>query len=110
MAANNAADRATATVRTCMANLLRSVECLTNLAADTTVTLPTTVEQPLRLPCPASAGHPWYNQPMRRILAALACVADSRPKVRAITAFINIDSSTYASVVEGTVKFLNTAR
>jgi uncharacterized protein (UPF0210 family) len=52
---------------------------------------------------------------MRRILAALACVAlacgaDSRPKVRAITAFINIDSSTYASVVEGTVKFLNTAR
>src|SRR5471030_331167 len=115
MAANNAADRATATVRTCMANLLRSVECLTNLAADTTVTLPTTVEQPLRLPCPASAGHPWYNQPMRRILAALACVAlacvaYSRPKVRAITAFINIDSSTYASVVEGTVKFLNTAR
>jgi len=52
---------------------------------------------------------------MRRILAALACVAlacgaDSRPKVRAITAFINIDSSNYASVVEGTVKFLNTAR
>ena len=52
---------------------------------------------------------------MRKILAALACVAlacgaDSRPKVRAITAFINIDSGNYASVVEDTVKFLNTAR
>jgi uncharacterized protein (UPF0210 family) len=52
---------------------------------------------------------------MRKILAALACVAlacgaDSRPKVRAITAFINIDSSNYAPVVEDTVKFLNTAR
>src|ERR1700732_3717334 len=52
---------------------------------------------------------------MRKILAALACAAlayaaDSRPKVRAITAFINIDSSNYASVVEDTVKFLNTAR
>jgi uncharacterized protein (UPF0210 family) len=57
----------------------------------------------------------WYNQPMRKILAALALAAlasgaDSRPKVRAITAFINIDSSNYASVVEDTVKFLNTAR
>jgi len=52
---------------------------------------------------------------MRKILPALACVAlacgaDSRPKVRAITAFINIDSSNYAPVVEDTVKFLNTAR
>jgi uncharacterized protein (UPF0210 family) len=52
---------------------------------------------------------------MRKILAALAlsalaCGADSRPKVRAITAFINIDSSNYASIVEDTVKFLNTAR
>lgn len=53
---------------------------------------------------------------MRKTLAAalaigaLAYGADSRPKVRAITAFINIDSSNYASVVEDTVKFLNTAR
>src|SRR5260370_11078383 len=53
---------------------------------------------------------------MRKILAAaMACAAlafgaDSRPKVRAITAFINIDSSNYAPVVEDTVKFLNTAR
>jgi uncharacterized protein (UPF0210 family) len=52
---------------------------------------------------------------MRKILAALALSAlaygaDSRPKVRAVTAFINIDSSNYASVVEDTVKFLNTAR
>jgi uncharacterized protein (UPF0210 family) len=52
---------------------------------------------------------------MRKIVAALALSAlaygaDSRPKVRAITAFINIDSSNYVSVVEDTVKFLNTAR
>jgi uncharacterized protein (UPF0210 family) len=53
---------------------------------------------------------------MRKILAAalafgaLAYGADSRPKVRAITAFINIDSTNYASVVEDAVKFLNTAR
>jgi uncharacterized protein (UPF0210 family) len=55
---------------------------------------------------------------MRKLLAALAALAlsalaytaDSRPKVRAITAFINIDSSNYASVVEDTVKFLSTAR
>jgi len=43
-------------------------------------------------------------------LALLACAADTRPKVRAITAFINIDSKNYTSVVEETVKFLSSAR
>ena len=43
-------------------------------------------------------------------LAAVALGADSRPKVRAITAFINIDSRNYTAVVEDTVKFLNSAR
>jgi uncharacterized protein (UPF0210 family) len=52
---------------------------------------------------------------MRKVLAGLAMAAvafgaDSRPKVRAVTAFINIDSRNYASVVEDTVKFLNSAR
>ena len=57
----------------------------------------------------------WYNQPMRKLLAGLAVAAlawgaDSRPKVRAITAFINIDARNYASAVEDTVKFLSSAR
>lgn len=43
-------------------------------------------------------------------LAAIAFGADSRPKVRAITAFIEIDSRNYTSVVEDTVKFLNGTR
>jgi uncharacterized protein (UPF0210 family) len=43
-------------------------------------------------------------------LASLAWGADSRPKVRAITAFINIDSKTYATEIESTMQFLNTAR
>ena len=43
-------------------------------------------------------------------LAAVAFGADSHPKVRAITAFINIDSRNYTSVVEDTVKFLNSTR
>jgi uncharacterized protein (UPF0210 family) len=43
-------------------------------------------------------------------LASLAFGADTRPKVRAITAFINIDSKTYASEVQDTVRFLNAAR
>ena len=52
---------------------------------------------------------------MRKLLAGLAIAAiafgaDSRPKVRAITAFINIDSRNYGSVVDDTVKFLNSAR
>lgn len=57
----------------------------------------------------------WYKRPMRLALATLALAslafgADSRPKVRAITAFINIDPKTYSAEVEGTVKFLDGAR
>jgi hypothetical protein len=52
---------------------------------------------------------------MRKLLAGLALAvvafgAESRPKVRAITAFINIDARNYSSVVEDTVKFLSGAR
>ena len=52
---------------------------------------------------------------MRKVLAAfalasLALGADTRPKVRAITAFINVDPKTYGAQVEDTVRFLNTAR
>ncbi|MGA2267390.1 MAG: DUF711 family protein [Bryobacteraceae bacterium] len=43
-------------------------------------------------------------------LASLALGADTRPKVRAITAFINIDPKTYSAEVENTVGFLNSAR
>lgn len=52
---------------------------------------------------------------MRRTLllfaaAACALAADSRPKVRAITAFIDIDAKSYAEQYASTVKFLNSAR
>src|SRR6202521_45256 len=52
---------------------------------------------------------------MRRVLlaltfAGLAWGADARPKVRAITAFIDIDARSYAAQIEDTVQFLNTAR
>ena len=43
-------------------------------------------------------------------LASLAWGADTRPKVRAITAFINIDPKTYATEIESTMQFLNSAR
>lgn len=43
-------------------------------------------------------------------LASLAFGADTRPKVRAITAFIDIDTQSYASQIEDTVRFLNQAR
>jgi uncharacterized protein len=36
--------------------------------------------------------------------------ADQRPKVRAITAFIDVDAQSYASQIEDTVRFLNAAR
>src|SRR5450432_4769984 len=69
----------------------------------------------LAYPRPRGSRPPWYNQPMRNVLASLALAAiafgaDSRPKVRAITAFIEIDSRNYTSVVEDTVKFLNGTR
>src|SRR5690242_8799845 len=40
----------------------------------------------------------------------VAFAADSRPKVRAITAFINIDAQTYEKEIETTMQFLNSAR
>jgi uncharacterized protein (UPF0210 family) len=43
-------------------------------------------------------------------LASVAFGADTRPKVRAITAFVDIDAKSYASQIEDTVKFLNGAR
>ncbi len=52
---------------------------------------------------------------MRSALLALALVScalasDPRPKVRAITAFIDVDPKTYVAQYESTVKFLNSAR
>jgi uncharacterized protein (UPF0210 family) len=43
-------------------------------------------------------------------LASLAHAADARPKVRAITAFINIDAKSYESQYAETMRFLDTAR
>ena len=43
-------------------------------------------------------------------LASVLWGADSRPKVRAVTAFINIDPKTYAAEYEATMKFLDSAR
>src|ERR1035441_8697901 len=57
----------------------------------------------------------WYNRAMRKAfpialaLASLA-LAQSRPKVRAITAFIRIDAAHYDAQVGEAVKFLNAAR
>lgn len=44
------------------------------------------------------------------VLAATAWGADSRPKVRAITAFINIDAKNYEAQYQDTMKFLDAAR
>lgn len=57
----------------------------------------------------------WYNQRMWKalILLTLSCLAwgaDSRPKVRAVTAFINLDAKQYSAQYEDTMKFLNAAR
>lgn len=43
-------------------------------------------------------------------LAASALSAASRPKVRAITAFIDVDAQNYTHQIEDAVKFLNSAR
>jgi uncharacterized protein (UPF0210 family) len=43
-------------------------------------------------------------------LSTLAFGADTRPKVRAITAFINIDPKTYEAEYGSTMKFLDSAR
>jgi uncharacterized protein len=47
--------------------------------------------------------------PVLLFASALWC-ADNHPKVRAITAFIDIDAKSYASQIEDTVQFLNRAR
>jgi uncharacterized protein (UPF0210 family) len=44
------------------------------------------------------------------VLAAVELSAAPRPKVRAITAFIDIDAQGYAHQIEDAAKFLNTAR
>src|SRR4051794_13426705 len=43
-------------------------------------------------------------------LASEAFAADSKPKVRAITAFIRVDAKNLEAQLTDTVKFLNTAR
>jgi len=43
-------------------------------------------------------------------LSAAALCAGPRPKVRAITAFIDVDAQNYPHQIEDTVKFLNSAR
>ena len=43
-------------------------------------------------------------------LAASAFAADSRPKVRAITAFLQLDPANYRSEIENTMRFLDGAR
>lgn len=52
---------------------------------------------------------------MRTVLTALALVscalaADPKPKVRAITAFLEVDPKSYTAQYQDTVKFLNSAR
>ncbi len=52
---------------------------------------------------------------MRKILlalsfAALAFAADSRPRIRAVTVFINVDASNYAAKIEEAQKFLAAAK
>ena len=42
--------------------------------------------------------------------AVLAFAADSRPRIRAVTAFIEVDSNSYAAKIEDTQKFLATAK
>ncbi len=44
------------------------------------------------------------------VIAGIGLATSERPKVRAITAFIDIDNKSYASELKDTVKFLNTAR
>src|SRR5580704_3645692 len=42
--------------------------------------------------------------------AALLSAADSRPRIRAVTAFIEVDSNNYAAKIEETQKFLKSAK
>ena len=52
---------------------------------------------------------------MRKVLlalcfAAVACAADSRPRIRAVTAFITVDQNNYAAKIEEAQKFLAAAK
>ncbi len=52
---------------------------------------------------------------MRKILltlcfAGLAFAADSRPRIRAVTVFIDVDASNYAARIEDAQKFLAVAK
>src|SRR5579862_4003610 len=56
-----------------------------------------------------------YNQHMRKLwialcLTAAICGAQSRPRIRAVTAFITIDRNNYATQIEETQKFLAGAK
>ena len=44
------------------------------------------------------------------LLACAAASADSRPKVRAVTAFVDIDAKGYSAQIGDTMRFLNSAR
>ncbi len=44
------------------------------------------------------------------LLVSAALSADSRPKVRAVTAFIDIDAKSYPTQIADTMRFLNSAR
>ena len=44
------------------------------------------------------------------LLASSAWAADSRPRVRAVTAFVDIDAKNYAAQIGDTMRFLNSAR
>jgi hypothetical protein len=50
------------------------------------------------------------NASLALVCAAAALSAGPRPKVRAITAFIDVDAQGYTRQIEDTVKFLNSAR
>src|ERR1017187_6395512 len=50
------------------------------------------------------------NAVLTLALAATALTAGPRPKVRAITAFIDVDAQNYQRQIEDTVKFLSSVR
>jgi hypothetical protein len=44
------------------------------------------------------------------LLTSSLFAADTRPKVRAVTAFADIDAKNYATQFDNTMRFLNSAR
>src|SRR5579863_9449409 len=59
---------------------------------------------------PSAARAPWRSALCALALASCALAADPRPKVRAITAFLDVDAASYNAQYQDTVKFLNSAR